>query len=228
MDFCPEGQQIRLPFESDTDSNTTKEKLLKSCDCRTKSVQILTPSQEKDEQQLWPSSDARNRTATDLDLNESFDNNKHRFCSKYCAKCDKLLTNLGFDYTNTCDKSEQAFNEDNQRSAQYYYCDTCDNDGYLSAGQTGGHNCSHQYQCHQRKQSIVNNSDNLSLYSLHMEKDFRYELIFVSTFSSKTPIFALQVLLTIKSVSRFDSIHVISFQTHFYNVSDNQFLLSQE
>ncbi|CAG2178680.1 unnamed protein product, partial [Oppiella nova] len=69
-----------------------------------------------------------------------------------------------------------------------YYCSDCDiydsntcatgaatacvSNGGTAPAAPDGHTCSH-YQCH-RPQHQYNNLDNLSQYSLHMEKDFRY------------------------------------------------------
>ncbi|CAG2113701.1 unnamed protein product, partial [Medioppia subpectinata] len=177
---CSTGQQITLPFDS---NDSTQQKLLNNtCNCRTKSVQILTPSQEKDEQDLWPNADTDAKRLSG-DHNESRD-----FYTKYCAKCDKILTNIGFDYNNKHNMNKTS-DENKCLSNKCYYCSDCDiydnntcatgaatacngtgGSASAAAAAADGHTCS-QYQCHRHQ---YNNSDNLSQYSLHMEKDFRY------------------------------------------------------
>jgi len=139
------GQQIKLAV----DSTSSQPLSTNACNCRTKSVQILTPSQEKDESDLWLSSE-----------NQQLNKDKS-FGTKYCAKCDKILIGTDSQYNNTRDQNNYSTN----------YCSDCDldyNESNLNSS------CGHNSRYHQ--QSVINNTttDNLSLYSIHMEKDFRY------------------------------------------------------
>ncbi len=135
------GQQIRLPVDS---TSTSSQQLSQNvCNCRTKSVQILTPSQEKDESELWQSSDNKDNKNNKNNVNQSFS-------TKYCAKCDKLLVGTDFQFNNSKDDN---------------YCIDCD----LENNTCFGHNS----QYHQQNVITSNATDNLSLYSIHMAKDFR-------------------------------------------------------
>lgn len=125
------GQQLKL------ESTASQQLLTNDCNCRTKSVQILTPSQEKDESELWQTTD-----------NQYFDK-ENSFNTKYCAKCDKLVIGPHFQYDVRND----------------YCCDCLDNNDI---------NFDTSYQNNSQYRQQTNGSDNLSLYSIHMEKDFRY------------------------------------------------------
>lgn len=113
------GQQIKLSHELSSNKN--------ACDCKTKSVQILTPSQEKDESELWKCDESEK--------------------SLKCAKCQKSLE----EGVNCC-----------ECNADITWTDDAD-------PATVGH----LFSNHCRLLQNANNSDNLSIYSVHMEKDFR-------------------------------------------------------